>query len=464
MDGHLLGTSPYMAHGAKNGDSRPRIVIVGGGYVGLNTALRLEARLRHSEASVVVIDQQPHMTYQPFLPEVAAASVEPRHVIAPLRSMLRRCEVLTGRVGAIDHHRRTVTVTDGDGATEEIGYDVLAVAPGSISRILPIPGLAEQGIGFKTVSEAIYLRNHVLSRLDAAASATDTARRRRLLTFLTVGGGYAGIEALAEMEDMSRLATRDYPAIDPAELRWVLVEATDRIMPEVSRPMGEYTVDLLRERGIEVHLETTVSSMEDGHVVLGDGTEFDTDTVIWTAGVRPDPMLGDTTLPLDQRGRVRCTATLQVAGVPGVFAAGDCAAVPDLTRIDEDPDATCGPSAQHAARQARRLGDNIVATIRGHRPAEYRHAYIGSVAGLGLYQGVAEIYGVRLKGLPAWLVHRAYHLAKMPSVNRKVRIAFDWLLAALFRREAVAIGSLQDPRSEFRRAADAAGRWQRSHV
>ncbi|WP_035274780.1 NAD(P)/FAD-dependent oxidoreductase, partial [Actinoalloteichus caeruleus] len=172
-----------MAHGAKNGGSRPRIVIVGGGYVGLNTALRLESRLRHSEASVVVIDQQPHMTYQPFLPEVAAASVEPRHVIAPLRSMLRRCEVITGRVGGIDHHRRTVTVTDGDGATEEVDYDILAVAPGSISRILPIPGLVEQGIGFKTVSEAIYLRNHVLSRLDAAASATDTARRRRLLTF-----------------------------------------------------------------------------------------------------------------------------------------------------------------------------------------------------------------------------------------------------------------------------------------
>lgn len=434
---------------AGKGGSAARIVVVGGGYVGMYTALRLQSRLRAGEASVTVVDPQPHMTYQPFLPEAAAGSIEPRHVVVPLRKVLRRCHVLTGRVTGIRHADRSVTVRLIDGRTEELGYDVLVVAPGSVARTLPIPGLAERGIAFKTIGEAIYLRNHVLSMLDAAASTVDPVLRRRLLTFLVIGGGYAGIEALAELEDMARYATRYHDTIEPADLRWVLVEAADRVMPEVSATMGLYTVQRLLERDIQVHLQTRVRSVADGHVVLDDGTEFQTDTIVWTAGVKANPMLAQTDLPLDERGRVRCTAGLQVHGLPGVFAAGDCAAVPDLSRTAQDPGATCSPSAQHAVRQAKVLAGNVLAHLRGRTPRDYRHSYAGSVASLGLYRGVAEIYGVKLKGVAAWFMHRTYHVSRMPTFNRKARVLADWTLALFFRREVVALGQIHDPRAEF---------------
>ncbi|RKT83204.1 NADH dehydrogenase [Saccharopolyspora antimicrobica] len=434
---------------------QPRIVIIGGGHAGLTMALRLRRKLRAGEAAVTVIDTQPHMTYQPFLPEAAAGSLEPRHVVVPLREALRGCQVLTAQVTSIDHAQRELTVMLGDGKVEHVSYDVLAVVPGSISRALPIPGLAEQGIGFKTIGEAIYLRNHVLSRLDIAASTRDEQLRRRLLTFVFVGGGYAGIEAMAELESMARYAIRSYPPVSPQEMRWVLVEAMGRIMPEVSPPMSEYTRQRLEERGIEVKLNTTAKSFEDGHVVLSDGDEFDTDTVVWTAGVKPHPMLEDSDLPRDTKGRVECTAKLQVRGTHNVFSAGDCAAVPDLT--SSDPDALCSPSAQHAVRQAKLLADNIVALLRGEPLTDYKHRYAGSVAGLGLFQGAAEVYGVKLKGFPAWLLHRVYHLAKMPTASHKARILGDWLLELPFRRQVVALGELHDPRAEFVKAANTRG-------
>ncbi|GAA4838661.1 NAD(P)/FAD-dependent oxidoreductase [Saccharopolyspora rosea] len=433
----------------------PRIVIVGGGHVGLTLALRLQSRLRPGEARLTVIDTQPHMTYQPFLPEAAAGSLEPRHVVVPLREALRRSEVLTAQVTRIDHGRQKLCATLADGSEIEVDYDVLVVVPGSISRALPIPGLAECGVGFKTIGEAIYLRNHVLSRLDMAASTGDEQLRRRLLTFVFIGGGYAGIEALAELESMARTATRNYPTVTAQDMRWVLVEAMDRIMPEVSRPMSEYTKRRLEEHGIEVKLNTTAKSLVDGHVELSDGDEFDADTVVWTAGVKPHPMLEDSDLPRDSKGRVECTAKLQVRGTTNVFAAGDCAAVPDLT--SSDPDALCGPSAQHAVRQARVLADNVLALLRGEPMRNYKHRYAGSVAGLGLFRGAAEVYGVKLKGLPAWLLHRTYHLAKMPTLSHKARILGDWLLELPFRRQTVALGELHDPRAEFVKAANTRG-------
>jgi NADH dehydrogenase len=234
-------------------------------------------------------------------------------------------------------------------------------------------------------------------------------------------------------------------------MRWVLVEATGRIMPEVSPKMGAYTAERLAERGIELYLDTRVKTMESGHVVLDEGTEFDADTIIWTAGVKANPMLQQTDLPLDERKRLRCTATLRVVGCPDAFSAGDCAAVPDLSK--DDPKATCSPSAQHAVRQAKVLADNVVAHLRGGGLQEYEHRYAGSVASLGLYRGVAEIYGVKLKGLPAWFMHRTYHISRMPTFNRKVRILADWTGALLFRREVVALGQVNDPRADFARAA-----------
>ena len=428
-----------------------RIVVVGGGYVGMYTALRLQRTLHRGEADITVIDPQPHMTYQPFLPEAAAGSIEPRHVVVPLRKVLKKCHHLTGRVTAIHHASREVTVELAAGHVTTLGYDVLVVAPGSVARTLPIPGLAECGIAFKTVGEAIYLRNHVLSRLDAAATTMDPALRRRLLTFLVVGGGYAGIEALAELQDMARHATRYYEDIAPEDVRWVLVEAAGRIMPEVGPKMGRYTVERLLDAGIEVNLDTRVKTMEGGHVVLDDGQEFETDTIVWTAGVKPNPMLEQTDLPRDGRGRLECTAELQVVGLPDVFSAGDCASVPDLSK--DDPEARTSPSAQHAVRQAKVLADNVVAHLRGRPLTQYKHKYAGSVASLGLYKGVAEIYGIKLRGVVAWFMHRTYHVSRMPTWNRRIRIVVDWTGALFMGREVVALGQINDPRADFSRVA-----------
>ena len=428
-----------------------RIVIVGGGYVGMYTALRLQKKLRGGEAEITVVDPQPHMTYQPFLPEAAAGSIEPRHVVVPLRRVLRKCQVLTGRVTTISNAEREVTVELADGHVTALGFDVLVVAPGSVARTLPIPGLAEHGIAFKTIGEAIFLRNHVLSRLDAADTTIDPALRRRLLTFMVVGGGYAGVEALAELADMARYASRYYPTIDRDDIRWILVEATGRIMPEVSPKMGRYTVERLLDSDIEVNLDTRVKSMVGGHVELDDGQEFDTDTIIWTAGVKPSPMLDKTDLPRDERGRLDCHATLQVRDLPGVFSAGDCAGVPDLSK--DDPDARTSPSAQHAVRQAKVLADNVVAHLRQRPLKEYKHSYAGSVASLGLYKGVAEIYGVKLRGIVAWFMHRTYHVSRMPTWNRRIRIVFDWTGALVLGREVVSLGQINEPKAEFERVA-----------
>jgi NADH:ubiquinone reductase (H+-translocating) len=419
----------------------------------LYTALGLQRKLRGAEASVTVIDPQPHMTYQPFLPEAAGGAIEPRHVVVPLRKTLRRCHVLTARVTKIEHARRTVTIEAPDGHHEELEYDVLVVALGSVARLMPIPGLAEQGIAFKTIGEAIFLRNHVMSRLDAASSTVDPDLRRKYLTFTFVGGGFAGIEALAELEDMARFATRYYDNIEPSDLRWVLVEAAGRILPEVRESLGVYTVLQLERRGIEVYLSTLAKSFENGHVMLSDGTEFDSDTIVWTAGVKANPVLAGSDLPLDERGRVKAKATLQVDGLDGAWTAGDNAAVPDLSRTEEDPTALCAPNAQHAVRQANLLAKNILAVLRGNEPKQYYHKNVGSVASLGLHKGVADVYNRKAKGFIAWAMHRAYHVARVPTFNRKFRVVADWLLSGLLRREVISMGQINNPRAEFDRVS-----------
>jgi NADH dehydrogenase len=225
----------------------------------------------------------------------------------------------------------------------------------------------------------------------------------------------------------------------------VLVEATDRILPEVSRDLAEYTVRELQARGMDIRLDTRLESAENHHIVLSDGEEFDADTLVWTAGVKPNPVLATSDLPLDEKGRLRGTEFLTVKGVADAWAAGDCAAIPDVTR----PGTFCGPSAQHAVRQAKHLGDNIARVLNGGKPTEYRHSYAGSVASLGLHKGVAQIYGFKLRGFIAWFMHRTYHVSRVPTFNRKVRVIADWTLALFFRREIVSLGALQNPREEF---------------
>jgi NADH dehydrogenase len=427
-----------------------RILVLGGGYVGLYTALRLQSKLRPGEATVTVVEPHSYMTYQPFLPEASAGSLSPRHVVVPLRRVLRKCTVINGRVVSLDHARRVARIDPIDGPEYDVQYDIVVNALGSIARTLPIPGLADVGVGFKTIEEAIYLRNQVLNCLDVAESTTDAERRRRALTFVFVGGGYAGVEALAELEDLARDATRYYKNITPDDLRFVLVEAAGRILPEVGADMGEYTLMQLSERNIDIRLQTRLESCVDGVVTLSDGETFESDTIVWTAGVKANPVMRNFAgLPLDDKGRLKCLADLRVEGVEDAWGAGDSCAVPDLTQ----PGQLTGPSAQHAVRQARRLADNIVASLRGEPLGDYRHKYAGSVASLGLHKGVAQVYGIKLKGWPAWFMHRTYHLSRVPTLNRKFRVVADWTLALFFKREIVSLGSISMPFHEFEAAA-----------
>ncbi|EST25516.1 NAD(P)/FAD-dependent oxidoreductase [Streptomyces niveus] len=465
---------------------RARVLVIGGGYVGMYTALRLQQKLKRGEAEVVVVSPNAYMTYQPFLPEAAAGSISPRHVVVPLRRVLPNCTIIVGEARSIDHARRVATLTtlaseeeaanrttangldtprtplaknarDAAAGTHEppgsfeMTYDELVLAPGSISRTLPVPGLAEHGIGFKTVEEAIALRNHVLEQMDIASSTRDPELRDAALTYVFVGGGYAGVEALAELADMARYATRYYHNVKADDLKWILVEASDHILPEVGHDMGKYAVRELRARNIDVRLETRLDSCENRVAVLSDGTRFPTRTVVWTAGVKPHPILAATDLPLDKRGRLICTAKLAVDGAEHAWSAGDAAAVPDLAA--DEPGAECAPNAQHAVRQARVLAENILASLRGETPRDYRYRYAGSVASLGLHKGVAQVYGRKLKGYPAWLMHRVYHLSRVPTFNRKARVLAEWTLSGLFKREIVSLGSLEHPRAEFELAA-----------
>lgn len=431
----------------------PRILIVGGGYGGMHTALRLEKLLRPGEATVTIVDPRSYMTYQPLLAEAAAGNLEPRHVVVPLRNALHRTEVVKAAVGSVDHERRTAYLTADDGTELAVGYDLLVLAPGSVSRILPIPGLAEAGIGFKTIGEAIHLRNHVLGRLDAAAAVSGDARRAAL-TFVFVGGGYAGVEALAELQDMAFDACARYPEFSHRDMRWVLVEAADRILPEVSTKMADYTTALLRRRHIEVRLKTRLASAEGGRIVLDDGEEFPAGTLVWTAGAAPSPLTGRLgELPVDGSRRVIVDDCLRVQGVDGAWALGDAAAVPYLA-AGAAAGKVCAPTAQHAYRQAKRLAGNIAAVLRGHEPRPYWHASAGSVASLGLYRGVAEIYRIRMRGFPAWLAHRTYHLLRLPTLNRRLHVVSDWTLALLFSRDIISLDALEHPRQDFRAALD----------
>jgi NADH dehydrogenase len=436
-----------------------RILICGGGFVGTYAALRLEERLGDSTHSVVLVNPTNYLQYQPFLPEAASGTIEPRHVVVALRTILLRTRLVVGEVETIDHPSRQAWVRTLGGEPLDFHYDAVVLAPGSISRVLPVPGLAERAVGFKTIEEAIHLRNDVLARLEAASASSDPVRRQALLTFVFVGGGYAGVEALGELEDLARSALAHYPELHDARPRWVLVEAAERILPEIAEDLSAYAHSQLAHRGIEIRTGTRLLSAEGGIMRLSDGETFPAETLVWTTGVRPHPLAERSGFAVDDRGTVSVDACLRLLDadgrpVPGAWAAGDSAAVPDAGTGGLSP-----PTAQHALRQARRLADNLVATIEGRalRPFKYRNR--GQLVSLGQYRGVSSLPGgIRLRGFWAWWLHRSYHLAMMPTFNRKVRIALDWTIALLFKRDVVALGSLQRPREVFQQAAARAER------
>lgn len=425
-----------------------RVVIVGGGVVGLEAARRLERA--GAGIDVTVVDSAGASVYQPLLPEVAGGVIDARHAVVPLRIGLRQVDIVDGRACGLDPERRRLVVRRLDGAEIELPYDHLVVAPGAVTRMLPIPGLAERAIGFQTVAEAVRLRDHVLERLQRAEATDDPARRQRALTFVFVGGGYSGVEAVGELQDLASDACRDHPDIARDDLRFVLVEATDTILPMVRPSLRRTALDELRSRGIDIRLETLVESVDDDAVHLSDGTSLAADTLVWCAGVRAHPTIEDLGLPTDDAGQAVVDETLAVDGLEAVWSAGDCAAVPDLVRGGE-----CPPSAQYALRQGRRIAGNIERALAGQPAQRFRYRQIGELISLGRLRAVGEIMGVRLTGRPAWLLRAAYHVARFPTWRRKLRIGLEWTVNLAFPREITSLGFARDPRAPIEQAAGA---------
>ena len=428
------------------------ILVVGGGYAGFYTAWKLEKKLRRDEARVIVVDPRPYMTYQPFLPEVLAGSVEARHAAVSLRRHLKRTRLVNGRVTAIDHAHRTVTVRAADGAEFPLTYDIIVVTAGAVTRTLSIPGVAENAIGMKHVEEAVAIRDRLLTAFDQAAALPPGAERRRLLTVTFVGGGFSGVEGFGELLSLARSLVRKYPELSPGELSFHLVEARDRILPEVTDEPGEWVVRFLEKRGGRVHLNATLLDASDGHVVLSTGERFDSELIVWTVGNAANPMVHNhTDLPIDARGMLTVRADLRVgtdaAAVPDAWGAGDDAAVPDLAALH--PGTATVPNAQHAVRQGKLLANNIIAALRGRRAKPYVHHSLGVVATLGLGRGIFQWRSVVIKGFPAWLMHRGYHVLAVPTWERKIRVLTVWATAAFFGRDIVSLASVQHPRDAF---------------
>ncbi|KAA9105667.1 NAD(P)/FAD-dependent oxidoreductase [Microbacterium rhizomatis] len=432
--------------------SAPRILIVGGGYAGFYTAWKLEKLLRKGEAEVTIVDPLPYMTYQPFLPEVAAGSIEARHSVVALRRHLKKTTVVAAKVTGIRHADKTATITPIAGEPYELQYDQIVVTAGAVSRTFPIPGIADNAIGLKTIEEAVAIRDRLMSNFDKASTLPPGPDRDRLLTVVVVGGGFAGIEVFAELRSLASSLVKSYPQITFDDTHFHLVEAMGRIMPEVSLKTSEWVLKDLAKRGAFVHLDTQLTGAVDGNVELSTGEVIPTDLIIWTAGVMANPTVvrgGD--LPVEERGRIRTRADLRVGTaeefVEGAWAAGDVSAVPDLS--GGGVGGYCVPNAQHAVRQAKLLAKNLIAVLRGEVPRDYFHKNMGAVAGLGLYNGVFQSGNLALKGLIAWFAHRGYHGLAMPSWERKWRVIWGWWNNFWLGRDLVNLEAVQNPRYVF---------------
>ena len=449
-----------------------QVVIAGGGFGGFYAARALERLLPAQSAHVTLVNEANFLLYTPLLPGAAGATLDPRHVVVPLRSQLRCTDLVIGRVTGAEPSAGTLAVQRIDGEHLELRYDQLIVALGSVSRTLPIPGLAEHATGLKSLSDATALRNQLLSCLDIAESLEDPVRRAEYLGFVFVGAGYAGVEGLAELQDFAVQAIEMYPRCRAQGMRWVLVEARERIMQEVPTSLSEFAEQELRGRGIEVRTQTTLAEVTERGVALAGGESVPARTVVWTAGVKPSPVVSRLGLPLDAEGRLLVDRTMRVAedpaggtppagpsragdeedpvGAPsatypprraGVWAIGDCAAVPDASR----PGKSCPPTAQHAIRQGRLVARNVAATLSGGQTRAFRYKTKGVVAELGRNKAVAITLGIRWRGFPAWLIARTYHLLLMPGFGRRLRLLVDWNVALLFGRDASAPGRLGSP-------------------
>ena len=432
-----------------------KILIVGGGYAGLYTAKKLEKWLRRGEAQVTMVDPLPYMTYQPFLPEVAAGSIEPRHAVVAHRRHLKSTKVITAAVSKIDHAAKTAEITPAVGDPWTVDYDIVVVTAGAVSRTFPIPGVADQAIGLKNIEEAMDIRDRMTDNFAKASNLPAGPERDRLLTIVVVGGGFAGIEIFAELRSFASSLVGSYHQLEMDDTHFHLIEALGRIMPEVSLETSLWVIKDLAQRGAEIHLNTQLASAVDGKIEMSSGETFESDLIIWTAGVMANPVIRNTDLPVEERGRLRVQADLRVINddgvVPDAWGAGDVCAVPDLTGAGVGGFTV--PNAQHAVRQGKLMARNLVADLRGEKPREYIHKNLGAVAGLGLYNGVYQNGPIAVKGLIAWFMHRGYHGLAIPFWERKFRVFGNWIMNFFLRRDLVGIPDRDIPRAAFEKWA-----------
>ncbi len=415
------------------------IVIAGGGFAGANVARELEKLLPRQSARLILVNDVNFLLYTPLLPEAAAGTLEPRHVVTPLRDILHRTNLRLGVIDGHDREARRVLVRSHTGESEQLDYDHLILAPGSISRFLPIPGLSEHAVGFKSLADAIYLRNHVIETLEMANATENRELRDELLTYVFVGGGYAGLEALAELQDFAADAMQHYPKARLHGMRWVLVEAADRVLPEIDSELADYAVDELRSRGIDVKMGTTLDEVTESSARISTGETLPTRTVVWTAGVAPHPALKNLGVPLDERGKVKVDHRMGVEGMDGVWALGDAAAVPNPVG------GLCPPTAQHAVRQAPVVASNVGAAIGIGKPREFTYEGSASFVNLGRYKAVGKIGERTFRGFPAWWLARSYHMSQIPGLPRKIRAVVDWTASLPFSRDLSEVGSIGRP-------------------
>ncbi|WP_191295364.1 NAD(P)/FAD-dependent oxidoreductase [Lentzea cavernae] len=421
--------------GRDRGAELPHVVVVGAGFAGHTAAKGLLRRLR-GKARITVIDQLDHFLYLPLLPEVAVGTLEPRRIAVPLNRSLRGAELVLGTVDAVDVEARTVSWVNPDGGRGTLGYDRLVLAAGSVNKLLPIPGVTEYAHGFRSIPEALYLRDHLVRQVELAATSADPAEQRARLTFVTVGAGYTGTEVAAQGATLTALMAKSRPSLKDVPVRWMLLDLAPRVLPELDRRLSRTADRVLRKRGVEVHTGQSIAEALPGKVRLTTGEEIPTRTLIWCVGVRPDPLVADMGL-LTDHGRLVVGTDLRVAGHPEVFACGDAAAVPDVTRDN----ALTAMTAQHATRQGALAARNVAASLGHGTPRTYKHHDLGFVVELGGTDAAANPLGIPLSGLPATLVTRGYHLVSMPG--NRLRVAVDWLLDALTGRQAVGLGMVR---------------------
>ncbi|NLU69563.1 NAD(P)/FAD-dependent oxidoreductase [Streptomyces sp. HNM0574] len=421
---------------------RPKVLIVGGGFAGVECARRLERQLQPYEAELTLVTPTSYELYLPLLPQVASGVLTPQSVAAPLRRLLRRTHIVPGGAVGIDTDAKVCVVRLITDEMVNERYDYLVLTPGSVTRSFDIPGLDMYGRGMKTLAEAAWVRDHVIAQLDIASATEDEAERAARLQFVVVGGGYAGTETVACLQRLTNSALRRYPRLDPSLIKWHLVDLAPKIMPELGDRLGRRALQIIRGRGTEVSLGVSVSEVTENTVSLTDGRTLPCHTLIWTAGVAASPLIG--TLGLDTvRGRLAVTADLRVHGADGVFALGDAAAVPDLAKAAEgEYDAICPPTAQHAMRQGWRAAGNVAATLRGEATQPYRHKDLGLVVDLGGCDAVARPLGFELTGLSAQLVTRGYHFGALRTGTARARTAANWVLNSLTGDDFVRTGFL----------------------